>query len=327
MATFDYTSLGTYLHGSLKAADRQLYRLPEPNYWGTDSSVIPSVPDLPLGLESYTSTVTQTVGEAQVWDGRSNDIPLVNHIISGTSYKIKAFIDGAEWSIHDLAKEQTARRLGISLPSESVINASIVNTRTGLLRSLHKATVAGIPHTGFEGFLNSTKIDTLDETAETPLLMTPTELEEWLRTIVLTFKISANIPYDVITLFVSDILWNKLRNRMSSTDNTTTYQLLTDASRGKVVGFIRPLTELNNSELIKLGIYTTGTVKEKIVIGDFSSTEKIARHYLPIDRTDPFVKTTTGVHFGITAWAATSEVMFKVPEHFSYIEYDADVTP
>lgn len=327
MAGFDFTALGNHLESELVRYDRRFYRVPEKEYWATDSSVIPSVPDMPLGLKSVKTFEAQTVGEAGVWDGKSNDIRLMSHVVRSGEYYTVVFIDGAEWSMMDVEEHNLARSSSQGVPMTDLVGTHVENTRTGLLRATQKAVLAGLPNTKFEGFFNSSKLDVIDETAETPLLMTPPQLEEWVRSFISPFKKTNNLSYDSLILWVSDNLWLRLTKSISDTNQATVKQLLTDPNRGVVVRDIRPITELDNDQLIQLGIYGAGVERERIIMGDFTSANKITRHYYPINRTQPFVKTNTGVHFGITAWSGTSEVIFTQPDSFAYVEYNSDMTP
>lgn len=323
----DLISLGTHLQAELEMHDPNFYAVPEDEFWTIApiedrGTFLPSVGDLPLGVEEVTSYRRSTIGEAAVYDGRSYDIPLVDFGVGKTTVKAVLVIAGAEWSLADVSRNQLNATAKLT-PQYNLVNVKMDTVSEALNRRIHRLNLVGMPSIDMGGLLNSTQIDSLDETSETPFQMTPTELYNWMLGLITDFKTSSKLPYNRISAVVSDNLYRYICAPINDNSGDSTFVRLTNPQRGTFLREIISISELTNAELIKLGVYDTGVQKEKIILGDFDR-RSLVRHFTPIDRTDPFPKD-TGFHLGVTGWAATSELAFNVPERFEYIEYSSAV--
>lgn len=321
----DFASLGRYLREELKTYDNRFYRIPENTYWGAGGTIIPARSDMPLAAEEIVSMRQQYVGKAGVWDGKSNDIKLTNHVISTGKDLTVVFIDGAEWSMLDIERHRLASTRNIT-PNYSLVDAKVEACRMGLIRAIHETVLVGLPGTDFEGFFNKSEIALVDDSTTAVYSLTAANLELWFRGHLVPFKKSSKLSYSDIIVYVSDNLINALTESLGDNTGDSPYNRLTDPARGVYVQDIRSLSELDAETLEELGVYDTGDNLERMIMGAFGSEESVIRHYYPIDRTDPFDKNNTGVHWGITAWAGTSEVSVKIPENFQYVEYDATMS-
>lgn len=311
---------GKFLREELNRYDRNgFYDVPEDELWAVLGKNIPSVGDLEIGVEEIQSYRSQTIGRAALSDGRAFDIPLVDFGISASKVGTMLVIAGAEWSFVDIERAKIANRGSMS-PSWSWVEAKANAVRDAVNRRIHELVIAGSAETGFTGFFNSGVIDTLDETGTAVFSLTADQRLEWMQTILADFKTSSKLMYSSITAYVSDDLHRALGKRFTDGTGDTALKLLLNAENGRMVGAIEPITELAPATLAALGIVPNANTG-LMVLGDFSQ-RSVKRHYAALDRTEPFPKD-TGVHFGLTGWAATSEVDFKVPERFLYVKYNA----
>lgn len=318
------TSLGEYLQNELKVYDQTFYTVPEDELWGAAGLYVPSRGDLPLGVEAFTSFRRQFIGEASVTEGRAYDIPLADSGIVSSDTKAVMVMAGAEWSIVDLERAKVASSVNLS-PAQNVIETKQLSVKTAIDRRIHRLVWAGMSEIGFGGLFNSSLIEVYNATGEGNLYgattpKTPAELTDWFQARVATFKLSSRLPYATIQAYVDDSLYTALCKPLADNTGDTPYMRLTSADRGRFLGNIQPITELSPTSLQAAGIISSPTTRGRMLLGAFASEGSGLRHFYSMNRTEPFPKD-TGVHFGLTGWAATSEFDVKIPEHFQYIDF------
>lgn len=321
----DIASTGKFLASELAVYDDQYYDVPEDELWGASGQNIPSTGDLPFGAEEINSYRRQFIGEASISDGRAYDIPLVDFGVSGTKAKAVLVLAGAEWSVADLHREELAARNAIGSPRVNVTESKMEAVNVAINRRIHRLVYAGQPEIDFDGMFNASDIQAFDATADgnlygdtTPL--TPAELTDWMQGRIAAFKIDSRLPYASIIAYVDDSLYTALCKPLSDNTGDTPFMRLTSSERGRFLGDVRPLTELNPTTLQDIGIISSPTTRGRMLLGAWDDPRSVRRHFQAIDRTDPFMKD-SGFHWGVTGWAATSELAVKVPERFEYIDF------
>lgn len=323
MPTLDVTNLGKFLQAELKLYDRNFYSLPEDELWGALGLYVPSTGDLPLGVEEIDSYRRTTIGRAALTDGRAYDIPLVDFGIKGSKAKTMMVIAGAEWSFIDLERAKISNANALT-PKYQLVQAKSDAIKTACDRRIHELVYAGEPGINFYGLFNNPNLSVIDESASAVFSMTPAQLYDWWQSVISSFKLTSKLAYSSIIAYVSDDLYTASTRRFTDGTGDSPYLLLTNSTRGRFLKDIQPITELSSATLAAIGIVTDAN-KGLMVLGDFSD-RSVKRHFYPLNRTEPFPKD-TGVHFGITGFAATSEVDFKVPERFAYVKYNATPAP
>lgn len=318
VTSFDTASLGKFLSNDLTIYDQErFYEVPSMDYWAVRGERIPSTDDLPLGAEDIESFRKTNVGLASLWDGRSYDIPLVDMVISGTKASAYMVVIGAEWSMADLERKKLNSR---TLPRMGLVEGKMEAMTEAIYRRLHMLILAGLTDAGIYGLFNDPNMAVVDETATTPFQLTTTELNDWFRGLINSFKTTSRLQYSSIVAYVSDPMLAALSTPLPDNTGDTPYMRLTSPERGIYIGAIEPITELSNQELRDLGV-TSATDEEYILMGDFRNRSSIRRHYTPIGRTPIGVKDSQ-LHFGISGYAGSSQPILKVPEKFTRVVYD-----
>lgn len=320
-------SLGKYLTQELQVHDPVFYDVPEDELWGAgggEESYYTRIPDLPLGAEEVTSYRRQYVGEGAISDGRAYDIPLADVGIEGSKAKAVLILAGAEWSIADIERAKLANSQK-QTPRFNLSEEKVIAVNTAINRRIHRLTYSGSAERGFGGLFNANGVNPVDATgdgnlygATTPL--TPAQLTDWFQGQVATFKTNSKLNYESIVAYVDDDLYTALSKPIADNTGDTPYMRLTSPERGRFLGAIRPITELDPATLEAAGIITNANTRGRMLLGDWTNPRSVRQHYATIDRTDPFLKD-SGFHFGITGWAAVSEIIVKVPERFTYINF------
>lgn len=323
----DINSLGLFLAEELQLHDEQFYEVPEDELWGAgggEENYYTRVGDLPYGAEEVTSYRRQYVGEAALSDGRAYDIPLVDVGIAGSKAKATLVIAGAEWSFADIERAQLASTQKMT-PNFSLSQEKVNAVNIAINRRIHRLAYSGASERGFGGMFNANGVDAVDATADgniygatTPL--TPAELTDWFQGLVADFKTSSKLRYESIIAYVDDDLYTALSRPIADNTGDTPFMRLTSPERGRFLGGIEPITELDPETLEAIGIISDADTRGRLLLGDWANANSVRQHFAPIDRTDPFLKD-SGFHFGITGWAAVSEVIVKVPERFEYVNF------
>lgn len=317
--------LGKFLAQELTIYDDIFYEMPTDDLWGAAGLFVPSRGDLPFGVETLRSFQQDFIGRASISDGRAFDVPLVDYGITGQDSKAIMVIAGAEWAIGDIHRDQLAATNRIT-PAGTLVETKQEAVKIAIDRRIHELVYGGAPEVGFFGLFNSPKVSGIDQTAVQVLQMTATEQYAWLQRIIGEFKVSSKLAYSQIKMYVSDNLYTSLTRRFNDQTGDSAFLLLTDPTRGRFLGSIEPISELTQATLENLGIFTAGAQRERLLLGDFGNDRSILRHFHVLDRTDPFPKD-SGIHWGVTGFASTSETIFKVPQRFQFVDYGADPTP
>lgn len=318
-------SLGRYLESELTLYDSTFYELPQDDLWGTTGMYIPSRGDLPFGVEKIVSYRQDYIGRASISDGVALDVPLVDSGIASGSSKAVLILAGARWTLGELQRDQFANTQR-ETPAGSLVETKTEGIQVAINRRLHELVYGGAPEIAFYGMFNSTKITVSDQTATQVLQMTPAVQYGWLQGIIGTFKVTSKLAYQQITIYVNDDLYTSLTRRFSDNTGDSAFLLLTDPTRGRFCKEILPITELSEASLENLGIFTAGAQRSRMIIGNFENDRSVIRHFHMLDKTEPIIQD-SGVAWAITGYAATSEVDYKVPERFQYIDYGSDPTP
>ena len=320
----DVGLLGKFLNDQLKAYNSEYYDIPEDELWGALGLYVPSIGDLPFGAKEIQSFRKTTIGEGAVSDGRAYDIPMVDFGIEANGVKTNLVLASAEWSLDQLAEAQFAVSSGRGA-SFNLIEAKADAVKTAIERRIHRLVYAGMPETGFGGLFNSGSLTPVDATGDgnlygstTPL--TPSALTSWFQGIIATFKTSSKLAYSSIIAYVDDSLFTALCAPIADNTGDTPYMRLTSQERGRFIKDIIPITELDPVTLAANGIISNAATRGRMILGDFGNPKSVKRQFRATDRTQPFMKD-TGFHWGITGWAATSEVNFLVPERFEYVNF------
>lgn len=314
----NFTSLGKFLTGELALYDPSFIDIVEDDLWMAAGFNVPSVGDLPFGIEEINGYRREFIGEASTYDGRSYDIPLVDAGIAGSKIKAIMVVAGAEWSMADVQRNQLARQIQM-LPDFNLVDAKMEAVNISINRRIHRLGLVGMPTIGFYGMFNATAINTIDQTATNVYGLTPAQLYDWMKTVIAQFKVSSKLNYNQIIIYVDDTLYTALCVPLGDNTGDTPYMRLVNPDRGQFVGDIRPVSELQPATLVQLGV-EANTTRGKLIMGDFNNNRSVIRHFTPMDRTDPFPKD-TGIHYGVTGWSGTSEIHWKVPERFTYVRY------
>lgn len=319
----DMLSLGRYLSEQVKEYDKStFYNPPEEDLWGVGSTHIPSTGDLPKGLQSITYFRREVIGRASVTIG-SFDIPLVSSATSKSDAKAVTVVASTEWSQTELEAYQFAQSRGM-MPGDNIIQTNISDVTLAIYRRLHELALVGFSEIGFYGLLNNPSLPTIDESGVQVLQMTPPDLYDWFQGIVSDFKKVSKVPYQSIVAYVSDDVMKALSRRFDNSTGDSPIQSMRSSDRGVFVGDVVSLAELDSTELVAMGVSAAN--EGLIILGDFRNNKSVIRRFAAIDRTDPFMKD-TGFHFGLTGWSSTTEVIFKVPEKFQYIQHGATAAP
>lgn len=320
-------SLGKFLTSELQVHDPQFYDVPEDDLWGAgggEQSFFTRVADLPYGAEEITTYRKQYIGEASLSDGRAYDIPLADVGIAGSKAKATLVLAGAEWSFADVERAKLAATQKLT-PSFNLTQEKITAVSWAINRRIHRLTYSGAAERGFGGMFNATGITPVDATGDGNLYgatspLTPAQLTAWFQGQIADFKVSSRLRYESIVAYVDDDLFTALSQPIGDNTGDTPYMRLTSEERGRFIGAIEPITELKPQTLEDVGIIANSGTRGRMILGDWNNPNSVRQHYATIDRTDPFLKD-SGFHFGVTGWAAVSEVIVKVPERFQYINF------
>lgn len=311
--------LGKYLAEQLIEYDSStFYNPPEEDLWGVGSTVVPSVGDLPRGLQSITYFRRDVIGRASV-SYQAFDIPLVSSATSKRTASAVSVVASTEWSYEDVQMHQFAQSRGL-MPGDNLIQSNVADLSLAIYRRIHELTMVGFPEINFYGLFNNPQITLVDNVAGAVLLVwTPSQLYDWFQGIVSNFKKISKIPYERIIAYVSDDVMKLLSRRFTDATGDSPIQAMRSSDRGVFVGDIRTLAELDTAELFRLGV-TNNNNHGLLLLGDFTNSNSIVRRFAAIDRTEPFIKD-SGYHYGITAWSSTTEPIVKIPERFQYVKF------
>jgi hypothetical protein len=311
---------GKFLQEQLQQHDKSgFYEIPELELWGANGKYIPSKGDLQIGLEEIYYYRKQTTGRASLSAGLAFDIPLVDFGITRNSVKTQLVIAGAEWNFVELEQAKLANSNSLT-PNWQLITEKANAVRDAVNRRIHELVMVGSINNDFYGLFNSDQITPVTD-ATIVFNLTQVLLMDWITTVLASFKTSSKLPFASITAYVSDDLFRRLAKRFSDNTGDSPLSVLLNPNT-RLVGSIEPITELSPATLLALGAAANATTTGgMMLLGDFTG-RSINRSYYALNRTDPFLKD-SGVHWGITGFAATSEIQFNVPERFARIVYDA----
>lgn len=314
MATTDIArSSGIFFREALRDYDPTWYTTTEPQLWGALGLHVPATPNLDIATREQITQRLTYVGEAEIYDGTSTDIPISEVAIETDTYKTRLLITGQQWSIFDL---EAARKYNqyATFPATDWLTVKMNSMKVAIDRRLHRLVWAGDSRTGMGGLLSNAAIPLVDE-ATNLYTATPTVLYDWFRDQIQQFK---NDSYLVagqnIKALVPSWLYHAMTARFDTQSSDTPLSLILDAGKGISLAQVVEINETRADILESAGVLAPGTNKDMILFYIQDSTS-LSRSFYPLERTEAQLSQ-DGLRYQVTSYMATSEVKVLEPYKF-----------
>ena len=315
----DTTQLGLYLQQQLTEYDPKLIRTQYQQAWTIDGFNHVTVGDLPVAVKQISSTMIDETGEAAVYDGLTFDIPLVEVGADTVNFKTLMFVIGCKWNEFQVQEALFASK------NPGMTVADPIAERFGAMKrkmdqKMHDTILYGDRARNFNGFFNPSifaSTPAADPTKK-PLIMTDLELFNWISRIILDFRINQGLVNTSVVMYVDPTLMLRLNGILTNGTSQTVAQQLKGLNGQGTLADIREILELDPTNLQARGISLSNT--GRILLGSYSDSESAKRRYFPFKRT-PVEKIPGTFDFVSIGYAASSEIMYKMPLNFRAVNY------
>ena len=320
---------GLYLEDNLTVKSSVLYEEDKAKrYWMKNPSLNMTriIPDLPLGVRNLETGFTLTeYGTAAIYDGQSNDIPLVDVLLeSGKMVPALIFITGAKWSQFDLITERNAKRNGTNIPSLSIISRKLKAMGTWLNEREHDSLLYGIPNRNFYGLTNQPDVTTVDTAATVPNFYDGTtqaiyeQFLEWIADFMDAADLTSSSQVHVkIPESFKRIL--AMPYDGANPSGGTLWSMLTNSDQAYYIGKITANKELEGTNLNEKGILPVAT-KDMFIFQAMDDPDGLETHIFPRTRTE--VKPNMLLDYLVGSYSSMSTLFLNKPETMQYLLVD-----
>lgn len=335
-ADFEQTNL--FLKDELKRTLPTLYRNEYDELWGLNPArnFHQAIGDLPLGLEFIEAWIQSDAGKmAALYDGLSDDIPLVEITFGKKQIPVAMFVQGMDYNTLQVEKYRLAQQLGQHIPSMNIISAKQNTVRDYLDRREHHIVLYGVPKKGIPGIFSIATPD--DDATFRPYVkaadaftMGTHELYNFFKDLIYRFISNAKLSTpSQVGIKIPPALNMRLLEiyqpptGVTTTGVTTVRQMLLSETLGMGIGSIESHNELQGAELNKhlrnsnqTGMHPTN--RDRIVLKAIGYNA--TRHFYT-RRTFPVFQTHT-LRFEQMTIQATSGLMNIRPEKYEIYDFD-----
>jgi hypothetical protein len=326
-----------YLREQLTKTLPRIYDVNYTQLWGLNNAINyhQSIGDLPLGLEFLDVWMKENLGQIPaIYDGNSDDIPVVDVEIGKKSYKAAMFALANEWNILQIEKQRLADQLNTLIPSLNLITTKQDAVADYFNRGEHYTILYGYPKVGIRGIFSQAGIAQNDATfqpykkAAGAYTVTTAQLLEDLIDIIMQFVQRAKLTSpSQVQMKIPPRLARRLIEMYKTTAGEsigmTIQQMLKSSELGLGIGAIDVHNELQGSELNKYvpnesatGFYPTN--RDRIVFK--ATTYQAERHFYARRPFTPYQRST--LQYEQVTIGATTGIINIYPEYYWYYDFD-----
>lgn len=273
---------GKYLEEQLIKHQKEFYKTDTLEHWGLnpDENFHTAYPDLRIGMDKMAFYTKENFGSAGIYDGMSNDIPIVNTQAGKLGEVNKVILmNAAEWSYFDLQQMEFAESTGYS-PTMDVIRGNQEAMGEFIDRKTHEIILYGEPEREIYGLYNQPGITQLKLDVElyNPAV-TPQDLYKIFLTIIQAFSDFSLITNPSMQDYkLPERFLKRLAEPYSNLTGTTLYQMLTSSQLGYNVSSISSARENSGLHLYQKNVFPSLLAnRDRIIIK--TTTPSISRNY------------------------------------------------
>lgn len=305
--TVDVVQAGRFLSRKLEVKLPGVIKKKYPPLWGAMGMHIPTTGDLPLGSKKLVIETIEEVGEAAIYDGLANDIPLADVTAGEETYKASVIISGFKAGVLEL---DYARRLGVDIGDERMMAMS-----RAINEKIHKIALRGTTKHGMTGFFNNPNVNRVDITTNFyDPATTADNLIDFVNSLTNSIRKYTKMVEAADMILCSVDFANRLNKRVPDSGVAVIDNILN--RRGQTLKDIVPVNELDASVLEEFGVHPAGTNKERIIVYPMSS-EILERKFSPMDTLPPQLHIMDYLTIG---YCGTSEVIWRYPDAALYVD-------
>jgi hypothetical protein len=313
----DVIGAGKFLRSELAQYDSTLYATQYPEYWLANGKYHRSRGDLMLGVRELVSGRVDFVGAANIYDGKSTDIPLSDFGITEDRYKARVIISGAQWNVFDLAANEAARRNAL-LPQRDFVSLKMDAMKQSIDRRVHELGVYGSTPQAMNGMFSGAQVE-IKSISTDVYALSADDLYQFFLDEIGDFRRDSKLTAEVTGMLVPEAINIKLARRFTANADGTPRLLLTSADRGMSVQNIIPVNELESAYLEANGVQSSGTNKDRIMLGSLDDERTLLRQFYPMDRTEVTLAP-DGITYQVTGYTAVTEMQFRTPYKVRYLD-------
>jgi hypothetical protein len=316
--------IGLYLEQQLTQFDPNLFKTVYPESWSINGNNHQTRGDLPRGLLKISATRITEIGDAGIYDGKTQDIPLVDFTSEGADFTALSFVVGARWLEDEIDSYRLAQRTGIA-PTEDPIQTKVEAMKRICEMKAHNTILFGSRARNFRGWFNNGTVPITPAVGtQKPYLMTNQQLYDWFSNLLVEFAIKNGLSPLQIVAYVDPRLMRKLNQFLEGGASATiSQQLVSPNTQTGLVREIRSIYELT-PEVLSARLAgmpnapSAGT--GRIVFGAYQDVNSAVRRYYPFTRTQP-EKLPGTFQWVVLGSYGTSELMHKQPMLFNFVDY------
>lgn len=303
----DILQAGRFLSRQLEQKLPGVIRRKYPPLWAAAGQYLPATGDLQLGAKNLTIETIAEVGEASIYDGLANDIPIADVTAGEDKFKAVVVIAGFKYGVLEL---DLARRTGVDIQGERMMSM-----KRAMDEKIHKLSLFGSTKHGMKGFFNNPDVPTVDiSTNFYDTAITADDLFDFVNSLTNTVRKFSKMTEVVDMMLCSIDFANRLNKRVQNTGVPVIDNLLN--SRGQTLKDIIPVNELDADVLENFGVHSTNTNKERIVVYSMNA-DTVERKFAPMDTLPPQLHIMDYLTVG---YCGTSEAIWRHPGAALYID-------
>lgn len=328
-----FTRTSNFLKEQLTRTLPRVYEIDVSQLWGLDPGMNfhQSIGDLPLGVEYVTAWIRENLGQVPaLYDGNSDDIPIVDVHFGNQTFKAAMFALANEWNLLQIEKERVSASLNANIPNLSIITAKQDALADYFNRGEHYTALYGYPKVGIRGIFSLSDIANIDP-GFTPYIkaagaytMSSAELFENLTSIIYAFMNRAKLTSPAQVLMkVPHRLGRRMVELYQSTGGTTIRQMLQSSDLGLGVARIDVHNELSGAELNKYVPNDSGTAfypvnRDRIMLK--AAGYNPSRHFYARRPFPPYQRST--LHYEQVVISATTGILNTEPNRVWYYDFN-----
>jgi hypothetical protein len=319
----NYELLGNYLAEQLTDFRPNFYEIDTGEFWALDPNMnmITRNADMHIATEEIAFFTRKYFGSAAIYDGKGSDIPIVSHQTAIGKIPAVVLINGSEWNIFDLERENKANASGLFVPRQSLTTLNYRGMADFLNRREHYITLYGVSSRGVYGLFNQptpTVIDYAVNNIYDPAVVTPIDLYRlFIRWIQLFMRQAMISNSRQIEMKIPERLRVRLTEPYSNEAPTmTVMELLQDPMKGYAIG---PITSCTESEGHNLSLNVEGFPANRDRIIMKSSSDAIGQDYCPRNTTPETL--VNPITWQVVSYSGISSVYTPRANRVMYIDY------
>lgn len=304
------SNLGAFLKRELDRILPGYFMERYPTLWGTTSDIIPSTPDLEIGIENIVEQMMRTVGEAKFLANGTQDIPAADIGISEANFKVFAWASRCQYSILELGAASAANKPIKELRAKAAVKA--------LLEKMHRYALVGRPDASAFGLMNQPAVS-LSISAYNALTATAQQHVDFVAESLQIVSDNSEMTEEIDTLLVPSKLYSIWTRTILPNTSKNILSYIQENLNNESVFRLSRIVAINESRatnLERLGVNATGTSRDRLIF--LSSKPEIMerKYYAPIELDPQLV----GLEWLCFMFMGCSELILHYPGAMRYVE-------